>query len=181
MLKTEIIYLCFCYYVTMPKIHFYPEWDNHDLMNAAEKYQAIWDNEAENIIKIISDITGLHFIENEINAIVFEGRSYSHPLQLRASYPTKVKKAALVHELCHRIAKGNKLRLENDEDPKLLSAHKVIFLVLYDILVVLYGEDLAEYNKELESGYSEEYKQAWEWALSFNKEERQDRFQQLIP
>lgn len=86
-----------------------------------------------------------------------------------------------MHELCHRIAKGNKLRLENDEDPKLLSAHKVIFLVLYDILAVLYGEDLAEYNKELESGYSEEYKQAWEWALSVNKEERQDRFQQLIP
>lgn len=51
----------------------------------AQEYQAIWDNESNNIVKAINDITGLHFIENEINAVVFEGQSYSRPLQLRAS------------------------------------------------------------------------------------------------
>lgn len=58
--------------------------------------------------------------------------------------------------------------------------HKVIDLILYDIWTDLLGKEGAEDNKEVEIGYGNlDYKRTWEWALSFSKEERAKKFQEM--
>ena len=59
-----------------------------------------------------------------------------------------------------------------------MAVHKHIDLVLYDILVELYGKDLAK--KEIDFEISlwagkdiSPYKNAWDWAMAMTKEERQ--------
>ena len=161
------------------QINFLPEYDNPALEQASKEYAKLWQKDGKKIIKAIEDVTGLKFVENTINCLVFEGMSHSHPMCLRASYDEFNKKAALVHELCHRIFVGNKVRLPMRDEPKVLLAHRVVDLVLYDILVELYGEDFAKKNVEIESTRSREYAQAWEWAMNMSKEDRQEQFQEL--
>jgi hypothetical protein len=163
----------------MLRIKFYPEYDNEDFKNSAKEYQLIWDDEGLKITETIERISGLTFIETEINALIFEGVSRSHPLQLRASNSLDEKRATIVHELCHRICFGNKVRIVNNDEPRLLTAHKTIFLILYDVLVDLYGEESALKNVEHESKLSDEYKQAWEWALKKTPEKRLQLFGEL--
>jgi hypothetical protein len=161
------------------KINFLPESDDPKLIAAAKEYTDIWQKEGKKIIKTIEDITKLSFKEKEINSLIFEGMSHSHPMCLRASYDIETKKGTLVHELCHRLLVGNKVRLPMRQEPQVLLAHRVVDLVLYDILVELYGEEFAKKNIEVESTRSREYAQAWQWAMSMSKEERQDQFKEL--
>ncbi len=62
---------------------------------------------------------------------------------------------------------------------QLTEVHKIIFLILYDILVDLYGKKIADANVQEESTYSKEYKLAWEWALSMPKKERKQKYDSL--
>lgn len=163
------------------KINFYPEYDNEAFLEALKHYEQIWSTEGAKIIAVIERVTNLKFIENEINCLIFEGMSHSHPLCLRASYDEFNKKAALVHELCHRIFVGNKVKLPNPEEPKVLSAHRVVDLVLYDILKELYGIEFADKNIQIESSRSPEYAVAWKWALAMSPAERRRKFKELIP
>ncbi|MBP9778865.1 MAG: hypothetical protein KBD25_06770 [Rickettsiaceae bacterium] len=165
----------------MLKINFYPDYDSHTIQLAANEYSKIWQEDGAKITEIIETISKIKFIEHEINAIIFEGRSYSNPLQLRTSYSLETKRCALTHELCHRICKANKLTLVNHNDTALLGAHKVIFLILFDVIKELYGIDIAKNNVRLESQYSTEYNKAWEWSLSKTPEERAAIFYSLIP
>lgn len=58
--------------------------------------------------------------------------------------------------------------------------HKVIDLILYDLWTDLLGKEGAENNKEVEISYGDPiYKEIWEWALSFSKEERAKKFQEM--
>lgn len=163
------------------KLNFYPEYDNETFIKSAKAYEQLWSAEGEKIVAAIEKITGLKFVENEINCIVFEGPSYSNPLRLRASYDEFNKKAALVHELCHRIIVGNKAILPNPDEPKVVSAHRVVDLILYETLEELYGKEFANKNVQIESGRSPEYAQAWQWALDMTPEDRRQKFKKLIP
>ena len=81
--------------------------------------------------------SGLTFLENHVNAVVFEGVSQSgagdRPMYLRASYPADVKKATLVHEHGHRLIAQLRIR------PTDLDEHRVLFLFLYDVWESLWG------------------------------------------
>ena len=48
----------------------------------------------------------------------------------------------------------------------------------YDVWADVFGEDFAEAGKERECG-NLIYKKAWQWALSFSKEERTKKFQEM--
>jgi hypothetical protein len=119
-------------------------------------------------------VSGLKFVEKELKAVIYEGPSNSgfgsSPMNLRASYPTDVKKATLVHELSHRM------------NSQLKDEHRILFLYLYDVREILYGKDFADQQVEVEKGRKGlyDYESAWNWALSMNKDERASRLEGIL-
>ena len=157
---------------------FSPESEKYE--QATAEYQAIWTAEGKKITEAMESVSGLKFSEKDVRVIVYEGVSWSgyrdKPMKLRASYPSDIKKATLVHELGHRlivpisIPKG-----------KQLDEHKVLFLILYDIWEKLYGREFADHAVEVEKKRKGiyDYESAWQWALSLSKEERAAQFKEL--
>lgn len=160
------------------KITFHPSFDNDDLVKAAKEYSEIWDDNGNEIVEKIERVTGFNFEETHINAIIYEGVSHSHPLCLRASYDEETKKATLVHELLHIIC-AFKTEFVDDNDSLALSLHKVIFLVLYDVWVDLYGKAFADRQVEIESSRTDMYKEAWSWALGTDRNSRIKLFNEI--
>jgi hypothetical protein len=125
-------------------------------------------------------VSGLKFQETSIKAVIYEGPSNSGyketPMKLRASYPTDVKKAALVHELGHR------LNGQITDRPGDLDEHRLLFLYLYETWVKLYGKSFADemvaVEKQRKGLY--DYESAWNWALSLSKEERTSKFKDIV-
>jgi hypothetical protein len=142
---------------------------------ATTEYQAIWNSEGKSIVEAMERVSGVKFTEREVRAIVYEGVSWSgfgnEPMKLRASYPSDVKKATLVHELGHRL-------LVHVPKTKELDEHRVLFLVLYDIWESLYGRDFADRMVEVEKKRKGlyDYESAWKWALSMSKDVRAAKF-----
>lgn len=166
----------------MLQINFYPESDKEEFIKAAREYQEIWDKEGKKIIETIEKISGLKFKTKFINAVTFGGISYSLPLRLESSYKPKFKRAVLVHELCHRLLVDNGVKIKSISKADFtFKVHRIIYLVLYDIWVQLYGEKLAKEAMELEISYGyPPYKKAWDWALSFDKLERSKKFKEFL-
>ena len=162
-------------------IKFHPESNKREFIQAAKEYQSIWKEDGKRIVDAIEKASTLKFVEKLINALIFEGRSRSYPLQLRASYSKEVKKARLIHELCHRLLSGNNLEVKIKYGTKKhLVVHKQINLILYDIWADLYGKGFADEMVKEESNLAPYYKKAWEYALSFTREERMKKFLELI-
>jgi hypothetical protein len=159
-------------------IEFEPESATEAFIKASADYDAIWKAEGIRTIEAMESVTGITFEERRIKAIVYEGVSFSgggdRPMRLRASYPPDVKKGTLVHELLHRMLSRVKPTNEIDE-------HRKLFLVLYDIWVVLYGKDFADQNVAVESRRKGlyDYESAWKWALTMSAEERASKFKAL--
>ena len=82
----------------------------------------------------------------------------------------------LIHELLHRLMVGNK---KGTKDEK--TTHRQLDLVLFDIWEKLYGKVFADESVTLEHSYhSLIYKESWDWALSFSKEERMKLFHESL-
>ena len=167
----------------MLKINFYPESDNPEFEKASMGYAKLWEEEGIRIQKTIENISGLRFKEKIINALVFDNVSYSVPLQLTANVTFERKRGALVHELCHRLVVGNNIEVKSGKSYNswILTIHKHIDLILYDVWIELYGENFAKreikYEISLWTGKDiSPYKIAWDWALSMTKEKRQKEF-----
>lgn len=166
------------------KINFYPDHDNPKFEKAAEEYARIWNQEGEEITRVIEKISRLKFKEKVINAIVYGENSYSRPLMLQSDITMENKKGDLVHELCHRVisGQGHDLKFKNKITSKNYNFefHKVINLILYDIWTKLYGEKFARKQVEYEISFGHEvikqYKTAWNWALKMTKEQRAEEF-----
>lgn len=163
----------------MLKITFYPSHDDSSLSMATSEYQSIWDTDGDRVSKAIEAAFGLEFTEHSINALIFEGVSQSHPLCLRASYPSELKRAGIVHELCHRLSGDFMISVPDISEDLSLGLHKQINLVLYDLWVELYGQEFADENVKAKSERSQTYKQAWDWALQSSASERKSLFSKL--
>ncbi|MDZ7786195.1 MAG: hypothetical protein U5L95_03680 [Candidatus Saccharibacteria bacterium] len=148
-------------------------------MKAAKEYAAIWGQDGRKIISTLERITGLTFTDQEIEATVFEGISQSHPLKLRASYEMDTKRSTLVHELTHRLCTKENTKFDDPNGDQNTEVHKIIFLVLYDALTELYGEEMAQKEVETTSGYSQSYRDAWDFVLGMSKQERARVFKSL--
>ncbi len=100
------------------KIYFLPDSDRKDRLKDIEKtlkeYKDIWKSEGVTITQTIERISGLKFQESFINAIVYKSSlsSRSVPLSLNSSLSKEQKKWTLVHELCHRLISGSKIRIK---------------------------------------------------------------------
>jgi len=157
-------------------IVFRPDSDNNKIILSTKAYQDIWDKEGEKIIEAMERQSGLKFKKRLINAIVFDGMSCSHPLSLRYNYSDEVKKATLIHELCHRLFVDNKVEIKTN-NPKFtsLEIHKRLYLILYPVWVELYGEKFAKRNIEVECERGDHYKKAWDWFLSLKKSDKKTK------
>ncbi len=174
----------------MLQINFYPECDNPVFEKAAEEYGRLWHEEEERIVATIEEVSGLKFRETIINAIVYDRSSYSKPLSLEAKLSKDDKKEALIHEICHRLLLGNKIRWEKlkGKHASYLISHKPLDLILYDILVKLYGKNFAKKSVETEINEWQKwggigvspYKLAWDWALAMSGEDRQREFKKYL-
>ncbi len=106
-----------------PPVGFEPEAPR--FARAAEEYRAIWAAEGARMIAALEAATGLSFPEAPVEVIVYEGVSWAglggRPMRLRASYSADEKRAALVHELGHRLIEPLPWRAERDE-------HRTLFL-----------------------------------------------------
>lgn len=171
------------------KINFYPDHDDPKFEKAAKEYTRLWDREGEKIIKVIEKISGLKFKDKVINALIYEGNSYSRPLILQSEITIENKKADLIHELCHRLVSGQgyDLKFKNKITSKNynLEFHKVINLILYDIWVILYGKDFAKKQIKYEisfgmHGEANSYKLSWDWISKMTKEQRAKEFKKYF-
>ena len=159
-----------------PPIQFFsaaPEFDE-----ATEEYRRIWIEEGDRIVAALERNSGLDFPPSGIEALIsqappmmaYDGRS----LRLRASYSPGYKRATLVHELGHRLSFLFPRTGELDD-------HRLLYLFLYDAWTDLYGEAFAERMAGIESSIPGpyDYAEAWRWALSMTREERQERLAAL--
>jgi proline iminopeptidase len=157
---------------------FSPESEKYE--QATADYQVIWTTDSKKIIEAMESVSGLRFTEKDVRVIVYEGVSWSgyraDPMKLRASYPSEIKKATLVHELGHRLI--DPIRIPK---AKQLDEHRVLFLILYDIWEKLYGREFADHAVAVEKKRKGiyDYESAWQWALSLTKEERAAQFKEL--
>lgn len=158
-------------------INFHPDSDKPELISATFIYRKIWQEEGDKIVDSYLKIAGLNFTEKEFNAIIYEGVSRSVPLCFRASYSDEQKLATIIHELGHRLLIGNGLPQRDN----ITEIHKDLNLVLYDVWTDLYGQEFADRNVEVESARTSFYKEAWEWALAMDKQQRQEAFKKLRP
>jgi len=169
--------------IYMLKINFYPESNLKDFTEAVKVFQQIWVEDGEKITQKWEEVTGLKFIETEINAVVADLKSCSHPLTLRYSNELDIKKSTLVHELGHRILYK---RGSSAGDKTSFERHKFLFLALYDVFLELYGQEFTSkiiaWDSQLgkDKGQSM-YEDAWQWALKYKtKEERQKVFKEIL-
>lgn len=167
----------------MLQLNFYPESDDKKLKKGVNEYRNIWKVEGKKITDFIERYSELVFKTKIINAIVFDGESYSYPLRLSYDHSIEIKRNILIHELCHRLMRDNNLRTKKQLTIAkfTLATHKRIFLILYDILSGLYGEEYARRQVvwEVEKG-DKSYKEAWGWALSFSPQERRTKFEEVL-
>jgi hypothetical protein len=153
--------------------------ENASFTAAAETYHRLFSDEGAAIVDALERASGLTFTQREITAIVYEGISSSGtdrtPMRLRASYNADTKRSALAHELGHRLI------AQLSQRPSDLVEHRVLFLVLYDMWVRLWGVEFAERQVQVESNLRGvyDYESAWRWALSLTSEQRAARFAEI--
>lgn len=160
--------------VRVPRIEFVPE--SETFAAAVGEYERIWAADGARIARTMQDMSGLTFIDTAITAIVFEGVSSSGfrdtPMRLRASHPIDTKKAALMHELGHRL-QSPLFRRQDDE-------HVPLFLWLYDSWVRLYGKEWADAQVVIEKRRRGPYPRAWDEVLALSPRERAARWKAVV-
>jgi hypothetical protein len=159
-----------------PPVAFAPE--SPRFARAAEAYRALWAAEGDRMAAALEAETGLAFPAAPIHVVVYEGPSWAglggRPMRLRASYSQDEKRAALVHELGHRLIIGL------PRDPA-MDEHRTLFLFLYDAWTALYGQAFADRMVRIERRRRGiyDYDAAWTWALAMSRNERRARLRVL--
>lgn len=164
----------------MVKINFFPESNRDNLTKAAKEYDFIWKNEGDQIVRAICRNSGLSFKTHKINAIVYEGPSFSFPLRLRASHSTTLKKTTLIHELFHRLFLDNKIKFRHKVYSKEWDkeVHTAIAILLYFTLKDLYDDEVLFSNVKKES--VEEREKIWKDVLKLDDEEKRSILSSII-
>jgi hypothetical protein len=164
------------------EIRFRPESDEPALVAAAEEYRRLWEAEGERIVGAFAAVTGLAFAEAMVDAVVAEGPSRSNPLRLRGSYDEEAKLGTLIHELAHRLIRGNRERLglppyRPDRERE---NHELIDLFLFDVWSDLYGEPFGRRRVEAESRWQPFYREAWAATLALERVGRAAKLAALL-
>ncbi len=163
----------------MLSFSFHPEADRPDLVEAAAGYQAIWDADGSRIVEALTDLSKLAFKGRFFHALVHAGPTTAFPLHFDAKATESVRKAAIVHELTHRLFADNKLDGPIKNDQQALSSHARINLVLFDTWVRVWGEEFARQAVATESKARPVYRRAWQLTFTMDAKRRSRQLQQL--
>lgn len=140
--------------------------------SAAKTYRTIWEQYGERIVKAFETRTCLPFPEPKVSAVITDAVSNSggpeHAMQLRATYPSVMKQATLVHELGHRHLWQLARRFPE------IDGHRTLYLVLDLVWADVWGEGFAAEAIRQESAWDADYDYAaaWKSARSLNLDER---------
>lgn len=148
---------------------------------AAEVYRWLWQTYGERIITAYEKVAGFNFPANNLKAIIHNKTSQSHPLKFQAHEGEREKLGDMMHELGHIvIVDGPTRRFDFPGDNSDVRAHKVLDLILYDVMVMVMGKEFANWEVEREKKFSPSYLAAWSWALAMSREDRQNIFTSLL-
>jgi hypothetical protein len=147
---------------------------------SADLYESRWRDEGDAMVAALEAAAGIAFPPEPIEVIVrdgppmtsFDGRT----IRLRAGYAEDGWRAAMMHELGHRLAQ----RLGRAPG---IDDHRALYLFLYDALADLYGRDFADRTVRVERGFVDayDYSAAWRWALAMSRDQRRALLGRLRP
>jgi hypothetical protein len=166
----------------MLDLRIYPECDQPQLVKAAADYQRLWDAHRKRIVTRFRVTTGLDFAEGLINAIVWDGGGFATPLRFRNHPDEEFRLGTVIHELSHRLIRGNRARLGMPPSrPELVHEnHELIDLFLFDVWCDLFGEDFARRRVDVESAANDYSREAWQAALALDRAGRAARLKSLL-
>jgi hypothetical protein len=153
-----------------PAVQFIASTAAHE--SAARTYRSVWEQDGARIVAALEARTCLRFPEAAVGALIGDNVSDSggpeHPMSLRASYDTDVKRATLVHELGHRHLWQLTERLDD------VDGHKTLYLILDRVWADVWGEEFAAARVRGEASWeaSYDYGAAWAWARALTVDER---------
>lgn len=151
-----------------------------DFAESAEDYSEHWEDEGARIAAVLERHAGVTFPDQPIEVLVRDGAPMTsldgRTIRLRAGYPLTVWRAAMTHELGHRLAVTLGRRAGIDD-------HRVLYLFYYDAMVELYGRPFADQVVSIERRIPDayDYNAAWSWALAMTREQRQAMLATLRP
>lgn len=165
----------------MIDITFQPESNDPSILEATKEYHAIFEAHKQAITNAFEEVCGYSFPVTELEAIVHAKISQSHPLRLDASRDNDRKLGDIMHELAHiAIVDGPTKRFVSVGDDENTRSHKMLDLILFDVLLAVGGEMFAIEQVVSERQQSLAYKAAWDWALAMDEAERQAEFRKLL-
>lgn len=166
----------------MLHITFIAEANDQKLMEAEVAYERVWASHGASIITAYEAVTGFDFPVSTLHAVIHHDISQSNPLKFQAHTEDSYRIGDMIHELGHiAIVNGPTVKYIPDEaDDELTRTHKVLYLILYDVLIQVMGRDFADWEIEREKHFSQPYATAWNWALAKDHQERQSMFRQLV-
>lgn len=140
--------------------------------SAARAYRSVWEQDGPRIVAALEARTCMRFSEAAVGALIGDNVSDSggpeHPMSLRASYDTDVKRATLVHELGHRHLWQLPERLDE------VDGHRTLYLILDRVWADVWGAEFAAARVRGEASWqaSYDYAAAWAWARALTVDER---------
>ena len=153
---------------------------NHSL--AVTEYEKIWAELGDDIVRAYEQIGGYPFPQKQSIASIYNGISQSHPLKFQAHKDHDLKVGDLIHELGHVYIVDGESSIPFDEEygDRNTRSHKKLFLLLYDVLVAVCGEQFADREVEREREFASAYDEAWTWALKMTADQRKAKFAETI-
>lgn len=143
-----------------------------EFADSAELYEDRWEAEGDRMAAALEAAAGVRFPPAPIEVLVrddapmtsFDGRT----IRLRDDYPIDDWRAAMSHELGHRLAQTLPRTAGIDD-------HRLLYLFYYDALTDLYGPAFADRVVRVERSFADAYNYdaAWRWALAMTRAERQ--------
>lgn len=165
----------------MLEINFKPETNDPIVLEATKEYHTIFEANKQAITSAFEKVCSFAFPVSELRALVHTKISQSHPLKFDANRDSDRKLGDVIHELGHiAIVDGPTKRFVSVGDDENTRSHKVLDLILFDLLLAIRGETFAIEQVISERQQSLAYKNAWGWALAMDEAERQTEFRKLL-
>lgn len=172
----------------------YPDINQFEIFLATKQYEDIWKTDAPKIIQAFEKITNLTFQQQQITVKVHNKNSVSgssyRPMRLNVYNKTiDEKRAALLHELGHRLLGGNGINstlgrgvefIEDEERRLGLFILDVYKRVYGSNFVRLYISRTADLVMKGEAGHDQSMSNGIFFARKFTAAQRQEALKHLI-
>ncbi|NCN86884.1 hypothetical protein GW932_03545 [archaeon] len=163
--------------------------DKKEILEYIKKVEKLWNKKSEEILKLISKVSGLKWKEKRIICYVIGvGRPFSDPLTIR-TYGKDTKRFinTLTHELIHNIFIQNTelyknwnkyLKIQYPNEARITQSHILLSAIHW---IILEKEGKNAIKKEIEKyNKNEDYKKAWEIIKKETPKKIINKFKKII-